>query len=419
MAARRPHQGRRRRRAAHRHARGRVRGSRDLGDRPRLRPQHRGRAAQQRLRQSRGHHGAGRVQRRAAQRDRDRGLDREPRGRARDQRADRRCPRLRPHEEAERDHRRLRLRRRHVRHHDPEARRSGLRGPRHRWRHLPRWRRSRRAHRRQDGREVPRREPHRSAHERGRHDAAARGRRADEDRALAPLARRRRIDEIAYGPKGKPSTSTRDHARRVRSQVSDIIDARSRSARKRSPGRLGIDQINDVILVGGTTKIPYVRDQVTRFFAKLARADVNPRTRSRSCAALQANALERATGKRRARARFDPADEPTNEGPTSRPSSSARSSPPTTSSRRPPSHRRTSPGAPRMKRPTATFGTRSSSPTRPTRLAHGHEGGRRQDAATRARPPRRSPATKQITPRPRPRRSRPPRALPSSARRSR
>ena len=40
------------------------------------------------------------------------------------------------------------------------------------------------------GREVPRREPHRSAHERGLDDAAARRRRADQDRAVA--ARRAR-----------------------------------------------------------------------------------------------------------------------------------------------------------------------------------------------------------------------------------
>src|SRR5690606_32880091 len=56
--------------------------------------------------------------------------------------------------------------------------------------------------------------------------------------------------------------------------------------------------IDDVILVGGTTKIPYVRDQVARFFAKAPRTDVNPEDAVSLGAALQATALERLLAKK-------------------------------------------------------------------------------------------------------------------------
>jgi molecular chaperone DnaK len=48
-----------------------------------------------------------------------------------------------------------------------------------------------------------------------------------------------------------------------------------------------------VILVGGTTKIPYVRDQVARFFSRAPRTDVNPEDAVANGAALQATSLER------------------------------------------------------------------------------------------------------------------------------
>ena len=52
------------------------------------------------------------------------------------------------------------------------------------------------------------------------------------------------------------------------------------------------------ILVGGTTKIPYVRDQVSKFFAKAPRTDVNPEDAVAIGAALQATSLERILGRR-------------------------------------------------------------------------------------------------------------------------
>jgi len=104
-----------------------------------------------------------------------------------------------------------------------------------------------------------------------------------------------RIDEIAYGPKGKPLDLqieiTRDEFVR---QVSDIIDRTFPVCQEAlNLANLDLTGINDIILVGGTTKIPYVRDQVSRFFAKAPRTDVNPEDAVAMGAALQATALER------------------------------------------------------------------------------------------------------------------------------
>jgi molecular chaperone DnaK len=104
-----------------------------------------------------------------------------------------------------------------------------------------------------------------------------------------------RIDEIAYGPRGAPLNLqieiTRDE---FVSHVADIIDRTFPVCREALQlARLGIDRIDDVILVGGTTKIPYVRDQVSKFFSKMPRADVNPEDAVALGAALQATSLER------------------------------------------------------------------------------------------------------------------------------
>jgi molecular chaperone DnaK len=57
--------------------------------------------------------------------------------------------------------------------------------------------------------------------------------------------------------------------------------------------QLGNEGIDDIILVGGTTKIPYVRDEVTKFFEKTPRTDVSPEDAVALGAGLQATALER------------------------------------------------------------------------------------------------------------------------------
>jgi molecular chaperone DnaK len=104
-----------------------------------------------------------------------------------------------------------------------------------------------------------------------------------------------RVDEIAYGPKGK-ALDLQIEIRRDEfvQQVSDIIDRTFPVCEEALKlANLTIDHIDDVILVGGTTKIPYVRDQVSKFFAKAPRTDVNPEDAVAVGAALQANALDR------------------------------------------------------------------------------------------------------------------------------
>lgn len=122
-----------------------------------------------------------------------------------------------------------------------------------------------------------------------------------------------RVDEIAYGPKGKPLDLqieiTRDEFVR---QVADIIDRTFPvCAEALKVAGLDTDQIDDVILVGGTTKIPYVRDQVSKFFAKAPRTDVNPEDAVAIGAALQATALERILSRRSPSRQLTTTDEPT------------------------------------------------------------------------------------------------------------
>jgi molecular chaperone DnaK len=109
-----------------------------------------------------------------------------------------------------------------------------------------------------------------------------------------------RIDEIAYGPRGVPLNLQIEIARdEFIREVSDLIDRTFPvcSEALKLAG-LGFDQIADVILVGGSTKIPYVRDQVARFFGKAPRTDVNPEDAVAAGAALQAIALERILSRR-------------------------------------------------------------------------------------------------------------------------
>jgi molecular chaperone DnaK len=104
-----------------------------------------------------------------------------------------------------------------------------------------------------------------------------------------------RVDEIAYGPQGRPLDLqveiTRDEFVR---QVADIVDRTFPVCQEAlALAGIAVEQVEDVVLVGGTTKIPYVRDQVTKFFAKAPRTDANPEEAVAAGAALQAVALER------------------------------------------------------------------------------------------------------------------------------
>jgi len=102
-----------------------------------------------------------------------------------------------------------------------------------------------------------------------------------------------RIDEIAYGPNGKPldlhiEIRREDFVQYIAGLVDRTFPVCDEALRL---ANLTIDHIDDVILVGGSTKIPYVRDQVAKFFAKAPRADVNAEDAVATGAALQAMAL--------------------------------------------------------------------------------------------------------------------------------
>ncbi|HSR99448.1 MAG TPA: Hsp70 family protein [Kofleriaceae bacterium] len=104
-----------------------------------------------------------------------------------------------------------------------------------------------------------------------------------------------RVDEIAYGPRGAPLNLMIEISRDefVR-EVADIVDRTFPvCAEALALANLTVDRVSDVILVGGTSKIPYVRDQVSKFFGKAPRTDVNPEDAVAAGAALQATSLER------------------------------------------------------------------------------------------------------------------------------
>jgi molecular chaperone DnaK len=103
-----------------------------------------------------------------------------------------------------------------------------------------------------------------------------------------------RVDEIAHGPRGAPLhfqiEISRDEFVR---EVSDIIERTFPVCREALQlAGVAADRIGDVLLVGGTTKIPFVRDQVGRFFQKPPRADVGAEDAVAIGAALQAASLE-------------------------------------------------------------------------------------------------------------------------------
>ena len=111
---------------------------------------------------ARGDHGAGLLQRRAAPGHQGGGRDCRPRGDAHRQRAHRGGAGLRPRQEEGRDDRRLRLRRRHLRHLDPRGGRGRGGGEVHQRRHAPGRRQPRSAHHRVDRRGVQEGRGHRS-----------------------------------------------------------------------------------------------------------------------------------------------------------------------------------------------------------------------------------------------------------------
>jgi molecular chaperone DnaK len=128
-----------------------------------------------------------------------------------------------------------------------------------------------------------------------------------------------RIDEIAYGPRGAPLNLMIEISRdEFVKEVADIVDRTFPVCSEAlALANLTVDRVADVILVGGTAKIPYVRDQVSKFFGKAPRTDVNPEDAVAAGAALQATSLERILSRKassRIPVQVKPAEEETTAG---------------------------------------------------------------------------------------------------------
>ncbi len=116
-----------------------------------------------------------------------------------------------------------------------------------------------------------------------------------------------RIDEIAYGARGAPLNLQIEVTREeFVAGVSDLIDRTFPVCQEAlALAGIGTSEIADIILVGGTTKIPYVRDQVSRFFDKAPRTDVNPEDAVAVGAGLQAMSLQRILARPRTSAKIE------------------------------------------------------------------------------------------------------------------
>lgn len=117
------------------------------------------------------------------------------------------------------------------------------------------------------------------------------------------LSKRKRamvkIDEIAYGVSGKPLSLRLEMTReQLEAHIKAMVD-RTFTVCQEAARMAGIapTKIGEVILVGGTTRMPYVRQRVAAFFQRAPRTDVNPAEAVAMGAALQGMALRRVLGK--------------------------------------------------------------------------------------------------------------------------
>ncbi|HVV84710.1 MAG TPA: Hsp70 family protein, partial [Kofleriaceae bacterium] len=128
--------------------------------------------------------------------------------------------------------------------------------------------------------------------------------RAVAEQTKIELSRRTRaivkVDEAAYGPGGVPiNLEIEIHRDELVQKARPIID-RSFVVCEEALRLAGVQpgQVDDIVLVGGTTKIPAVRERVTQFFQRAPRTDVNAEEAVALGAALQASALDRVLSRR-------------------------------------------------------------------------------------------------------------------------
>jgi molecular chaperone DnaK (HSP70) len=101
------------------------------------------------------------------------------------------------------------------------------------------------------------------------------------------------VHDLAIGARGEPITLeiTLTHAELV-ALMQDLVDrAMSVTRDALSVASMKLDRISDVILVGGTTRIPYIRHRVASLFERAARRDVSPQEAVSIGAALYATSL--------------------------------------------------------------------------------------------------------------------------------
>ncbi len=128
--------------------------------------------------------------------------------------------------------------------------------------------------------------------------------RAVAEQTKIELSRRTRaivkVDEAAYGPGGVPiNLEIEIHREELVHKTRPLVD-RTFTVCEEALRLAGVQagQIEDVVLVGGTTKIPAVRERVTQFFQRGPRTDVNAEEAVALGAALQATALDRVLKRR-------------------------------------------------------------------------------------------------------------------------
>jgi molecular chaperone DnaK len=109
-----------------------------------------------------------------------------------------------------------------------------------------------------------------------------------------------RIPEVAIGAGGRPIDLEYTVPREgFIEHVADIIDRSFPVCDEALRlAQLAITQIDEVVLVGGTTRIPYLRERVAKYFGRTPRVDVNPDEAVALGAALQAAALAQVLDKR-------------------------------------------------------------------------------------------------------------------------
>ncbi|MBL8624994.1 MAG: Hsp70 family protein [Myxococcales bacterium] len=128
--------------------------------------------------------------------------------------------------------------------------------------------------------------------------------RAVAEQAKIELSRRQRalvrVDEIGYGAGGAAlNLETEITREQLIGKAAPLIERTFKVCEEAlTLAGLTPAAIEDVVLVGGTTKIPHVRERVTQFFQRAPRTDINPEEAVALGAALQALSLERILSKR-------------------------------------------------------------------------------------------------------------------------